>query len=97
MEGLALTIRSTTRFYGVRPFTQLFLCNIDSQCKSITVEQLLVELKAGGISREHEEDVQRELRHIKKLDILDFLTYLPLFVLIHNSVISNPLNDSRTI
>ncbi|XP_069483874.1 uncharacterized protein [Ambystoma mexicanum] len=73
---------------------QLFLCNLDSQCKSMTVEQLLVELKAGGISREHEEDVRRELRHIKKLDILDFMTYLPLFILIHKSVISNPLNDS---
>ncbi|MEE6480094.1 hypothetical protein FKM82_012456 [Ascaphus truei] len=76
---------------------QLFLCNIDSESKSITVDQLLVELKAGGVSREHEETVQRELSNIKKLDILDFLTYLPLFVLIHNSVISNPLDDSRKI
>ncbi|XP_056430516.1 uncharacterized protein LOC130369371 isoform X2 [Hyla sarda] len=76
---------------------QLFLCNIDAESKSISVEQLLVELKAGGISREHEEAAQLELSHIKKLDILDFLTYLPLFVLIHNSVISNPLDDSRNI
>ncbi|XP_044133228.1 uncharacterized protein LOC122925946 isoform X1 [Bufo gargarizans] len=76
---------------------QLFLCNIDAESKSISVEQLLVELKAGGISREHEEAAQLELSHIKKLDILDFLTYLPLFVLIHNSVISNPLDDSRKI
>ncbi|XP_075062079.1 uncharacterized protein LOC142150791 [Mixophyes fleayi] len=76
---------------------QLFLCNIDAESKSISVEQLLVELKAGGISREHEEAAQLELSHIKKLDILDFLTYLPLFVLIHNSVIANPLDDSRKI
>ncbi|KAM5171222.1 uncharacterized protein ACMZJ9_003966 [Mantella aurantiaca] len=76
---------------------QLFLCNIDAESKSISVQQLLVELKAGGISREHEEAAQLQLSHIKKLDILDFLTYLPLFVLIHNSVISNPLDDSRTI
>ncbi|KAM4748831.1 uncharacterized protein WCC33_006230 [Rhinophrynus dorsalis] len=76
---------------------QLFLCNIDSESKSISVGQLLVELKAGGISQEHEEAVQLELQHIKRLDILDFLTYLPLFVLIHNSVIFNPLDDSRTI
>ncbi|KAM9311624.1 uncharacterized protein PAF06_009460 [Gastrophryne carolinensis] len=76
---------------------QLFLCNIDVESKSITVEQLLVELKAGGISREHEEAAQLQLSHIKKLDILDFLTYLPLFVLIHNSVISNPLDDSQKI
>ncbi|XP_072257249.1 uncharacterized protein [Pyxicephalus adspersus] len=76
---------------------QLFLCNIDAETKSISVEQLLVELKAGGISREHEEAAQLQLSNIKKLDILDFLTYLPLFVLIHNSVISNPLDDSRKI
>ncbi|XP_053321289.1 uncharacterized protein LOC128492675 [Spea bombifrons] len=76
---------------------QLFLCNIDEESKIINVGQLLVELKAGGISQEHEEAAQLQLRHIKKLDILDFLTYLPLFVLIHNSVISNPLDDSRTI
>ncbi|XP_029455542.1 uncharacterized protein LOC115090504 isoform X2 [Rhinatrema bivittatum] len=76
---------------------QLFLCNIDSQSKCITVQQFLVELKAGGVSKEHEEAVQKELRHVKTLDILDFLTYLPLFVLIHNSVIANPLDDTRTI
>lgn len=78
-------------------FQQLFLWNIDSQSCSFTVDQFLVELKAGGISEEHEAAVQRELKHIKKLDVLDFLTYLPLFVLIHNSVIANPLDDSRTI
>ncbi|XP_019370903.1 PREDICTED: uncharacterized protein LOC109296123 [Gavialis gangeticus] len=76
---------------------QLFLWNIDSQSCSFTVDQFLVELKAGGISEEHEAAVQRELQHIQKLDVLDFLTYLPLFVLIHNSVIANPLDDSRTI
>ncbi|XP_041442209.1 uncharacterized protein LOC121401483 [Xenopus laevis] len=75
---------------------QLFLCNIDLENK-ISVAQLLVELKAGGISQQHEEAIQMELQHIKRLDILDFLTYLPLFVLIHKSVISNPLDDSRTI
>ncbi|RXM30185.1 hypothetical protein EOD39_2030 [Acipenser ruthenus] len=78
-------------------YRQLFLCNIDSQSNSISVDQLVLELKAGGISEEHEEAVCRELKHIQSLDLLDFLTYLPLFVLIHNSVISNPLDDSRTL
>ncbi|XP_066561588.1 uncharacterized protein LOC136750424 [Amia ocellicauda] len=76
---------------------QLFLCNIDSQANTISAEQLLVELKAGGIREEHEEAVRRELRHMQSLDLLDFLMYLPLFVLIHNSVISNPLDDSKTL
>nr|XP_025034725.1 uncharacterized protein LOC102445632 [Pelodiscus sinensis] len=82
------------KMYNAR---QLFLCNIGSHSSSITVDQLLVELKAGGISEEHKKAVQRELRHIQELDLLDFLTYLPLFILIHNSVVANPLDDSRTI
>ncbi|XP_067855357.1 uncharacterized protein [Heptranchias perlo] len=76
---------------------QLFLCNMDPESNTISVQQFLVELKAGGISRVHEEEVRKELRHTKALDLLDFLTYLPLFVLIHNSVVSNPLDDSRAL
>ncbi|XP_067906237.1 uncharacterized protein [Heterodontus francisci] len=76
---------------------QLFLCNLESESTTISVQQFLVELKAGGISRVHEEEVRKELQHTRALDLLDFLTYLPLFVLIHNSVVSNPLDDSRTL
>uniref|UniRef100_UPI00398ED20D uncharacterized protein isoform X1 n=2 Tax=Pristiophorus japonicus TaxID=55135 RepID=UPI00398ED20D len=76
---------------------QLFLCNLESESTTISVQQFLVELKAGGISRVHEEKVRKELRHTRALDLLDFLTYLPLFVLIHKSVVSNPLDDSRTL
>ncbi|XP_078423772.1 uncharacterized protein LOC144696402 [Cetorhinus maximus] len=82
---------------GVDRAKQLFLCNLDSESSTISVQQFLVELKAGGISRVHEEEVRKELQHTKALDLLDFLTYLPLFVLIHNSVVSNPLDDSRTL
>eukprot|EP00063_Salmo_salar_P034009 XP_014008844.1 PREDICTED: mucin-5AC-like isoform X3 [Salmo salar] len=63
----------------------------------ISAEQLLVELKAGGIRPEQEEAIKQELRHISSLDLLDFLAYLPLFVLIHNSVIANPLDDSSNL
>ncbi|XP_048464014.1 uncharacterized protein LOC125485406 isoform X2 [Rhincodon typus] len=76
---------------------QLFLCNLETESTTISVQQFLVELKAGGISRIHEEEVRRELQHTKALDLLDFLTYLPLFVLIHNSVITNPLDDSQKL
>ncbi|XP_072340865.1 uncharacterized protein [Scyliorhinus torazame] len=76
---------------------QLFLCNLESESTTISIQQFLVELKAGGISRVHEEEVRKELQYKKALDLLDFLTYLPLFVLIHNSVVSNPLDDSRTL
>ncbi|KAL0195979.1 hypothetical protein M9458_009551, partial [Cirrhinus mrigala] len=52
-------------------------------------EQLLVELKAGGIRPEHEA--------LRSLDLLDFLAHLPLFILIHNSVIANPFDDSSNL
>nr|XP_046235015.1 uncharacterized protein LOC124053670 isoform X2 [Scatophagus argus] len=60
----------------------------------ISAEQLLLELKAGGIHLEQEAAVRLELQHIPPLDLLDFLAYLPLFMLIHKSVVSNPLDDS---
>ncbi|XP_048886881.1 uncharacterized protein LOC125751726 isoform X2 [Brienomyrus brachyistius] len=76
---------------------KLFLFLVEAQGGSISVDQLLVELKAGGISQDHEEAVRAELRHVHSFDLLDFLAHLPLFVLIHNSVVSNPLDESRNL
>ncbi|XP_049422781.1 uncharacterized protein LOC125882878 isoform X1 [Epinephelus fuscoguttatus] len=63
----------------------------------ISAEQLLLELKAGGIHLEQEAAIRLELQHMPPLDLLDFLAYLPLFMLIHKSVIANPLNDSSNL
>ncbi|XP_038131651.1 uncharacterized protein LOC119776999 [Cyprinodon tularosa] len=60
----------------------------------ISREQLFLELKAGGIHMEQEAAIRMELQRIPPLDLLDFLAYLPLFMLIHKSVISNPLDNS---
>ncbi|XP_065807649.1 uncharacterized protein [Labrus bergylta] len=83
---------------------QLFLFLLDEQRGDsaaqqgfISAEQLLLELKAGGIQLEHEAAVRLELQHIPPLDLLDFLAYLPLFMLIHKSVISNPLDSSGNL
>ncbi|KAI5093927.1 hypothetical protein C0J45_15651 [Silurus meridionalis] len=83
---------------------KLFLFLLEGQSEGtespqgcISAEQLLVELKAGGIREEHEEEVRRELRSLRSLDLLDFLAHLPLFILIHNSVIANPLDDSSNL
>ncbi|XP_034433795.1 uncharacterized protein LOC117757120 isoform X2 [Hippoglossus hippoglossus] len=65
-----------------------------AQQRFISAEQLLLELKAGGIHLEQEPAITLQLQHFPPLDLLDFLAYLPLFMLIHNSVISNPLDDS---
>ncbi|XP_067284344.1 uncharacterized protein [Pseudorasbora parva] len=83
---------------------QLFLFLLEAQTGGavppegrIEAEQLLVELKAGGIRPEHEASVRRELRNLRSLDLLDFLAHLPLFILIHNSVIANPFDDSNNL
>nr|XP_054595771.1 uncharacterized protein LOC107386787 isoform X1 [Nothobranchius furzeri] len=80
---------------------QLFLFLLEEQLEDsggaqqgfISGEQLLLELRAGGIQLEQEVAIRLELQHIPPLDLLDFLAYLPLFMLIHKSVISNPLED----
>ncbi|XP_072309771.1 uncharacterized protein [Eucyclogobius newberryi] len=64
-----------------------------SQQMYISPEQVILELKAGGICLEQEAVMRMEIQHIPPLDLLDFLAYLPLFMLIHKSVIANPLED----
>ncbi|XP_043093884.1 uncharacterized protein LOC122343470 isoform X2 [Puntigrus tetrazona] len=83
---------------------KLFLFLLEAQTGGAVVpegcigaEQLLVELKAGGIRPEHEASVRQELRSLRSLDLLDFLAHLPLFILIHNSVVANPFDDSSNL
>ncbi|XP_061618446.1 uncharacterized protein LOC133472104 isoform X2 [Phyllopteryx taeniolatus] len=63
----------------------------------ISAEQLLLELKAGGVRPEREAAIARELRNLPPLDLLDFLAYLPLFTLIHASVVADPLDDASQL
>ncbi|XP_052810083.1 DNA ligase 1-like isoform X8 [Mya arenaria] len=75
----------------------LWECNVDKETNSIPIDQLCVDLRAGGVSLEHELEVREKLSHLHALDLLDFLTYVPLFITIHEAVVRNPLDDSRTI
>ena len=56
------------------------------------MDQLLIELRAGGVSLEHQQECEEILGPKGPLDMLDFLTYLPLFILMHDSVVGNPLD-----
>nr|XP_043876578.1 uncharacterized protein LOC122766049 isoform X1 [Solea senegalensis] len=105
MDDFMRSLISSTDFRSleVRLFKakQLFLFLLEEQRGDagpqqgfISAEQLLLELKAGGIRLEQEAAVRLELQRFPPLDLLDFLAYLPLFMLIHKSVISNPLDDS---
>lgn len=78
------------------PFFQtLWECSVDAETKTLSLDDLCVELRAGGVSYEHEEHVREKLQHLRRLDLLDFLTYVPLFIMIHESVVENPLDDRR--
>ncbi|XP_016889459.1 uncharacterized protein LOC103382581 [Cynoglossus semilaevis] len=108
MDDFMRSLISSTDFRSleVRLFKakQLFLFLLEEQRGDsatpqrgfISAEQLLLELKAGGIRLEQEASVRLELQRLPPLDLLDFLAYLPLFMLIHKSVIANPLDDSCT-
>ncbi|XP_052087544.1 trichohyalin-like isoform X5 [Mytilus californianus] len=74
---------------------KLWECNVDPDTNKISIDQLCIELRAGGISQKHEIEVREKLGHLKALDLLDFLTYIPLFILIHESVVDNPFDDRR--
>ena len=62
---------------------------------TISIEQLLLELQAGNISRENRELVEGKLRHKVSLDFLDFLIYLPLFLYTHDNILKQPLDLSK--
>ncbi|XP_063403065.1 serine/arginine-rich splicing factor 4-like isoform X9 [Mytilus trossulus] len=74
---------------------KLWECNVDPDTNKISLDQLCIELRAGGISQKHEIEVREKLGHLKALDLLDFLTYIPLFILIHESVVDNPFDERR--
>lgn len=73
----------------------LWEANVDAATKKLPIDNLCVELRAGGVGAVHEQEVRDKLGHLVALDLLDFLTYMPLFIMLHQSVIANPLDDSR--
>ena len=73
----------------------LWECNVDPEINKIPIEQLCVELKAGGVANENIEEVKKKLGYLKALDLLDFMTYIPLFIMIHESVVDNPFDDTQ--
>ncbi|XP_075929148.1 uncharacterized protein LOC116958074 isoform X2 [Petromyzon marinus] len=60
----------------------LFECNVEAHTRRIQPAQLALELRAGGVSGGPQD---------RSLDLLDFLSFLPLFVRIHGSVLARPL------
>lgn len=65
----------------------------------ILAEDIGLELKAGGVSQRNEDSVMQHFRDqgIEELSFLDYLSYIPLFVFIHDNILSNPLSTHRSL
>ena len=73
----------------------LWECNVDRDLNKIPLDQLCLDLRAGGVSNENIDEVREKLSHLEALDLLDFMTYIPLFIMVHEHVVDNPLNQER--
>ncbi|XP_075251578.1 uncharacterized protein LOC142344018 isoform X2 [Convolutriloba macropyga] len=64
---------------------------------TVSAKTLAVELAAGGITSEHADQVIDKFCREKRgqVEFLDFLTYMPLFVEIHEHIKANPLTLTR--
>ncbi|XP_022791959.1 uncharacterized protein LOC111331165 isoform X2 [Stylophora pistillata] len=70
---------------------RLFLCYVDEATKTISLEELMLGLTAGGLSDDQKEQTMKILGKTACLDYLDFLTYIPLFIHIHDHILQDPL------
>ena len=64
---------------------------------TIPINSLCVELQAGGLTAEHLSFVTDKFNTTQKgyVEYMDFLTYVPLFVELHDRIVSNPLSTER--
>jgi hypothetical protein len=67
-----------------------FLVNEDT--KLIKVDDLLIEMKAGGVSTEHIKHASEKFSGSPTFDLLDYLAYCPLFVAMHEKIVRNPFD-----
>eukprot|EP00117_Sycon_ciliatum_P006804 scpid24567/ scgid10177/ len=73
------------------------LADMEHRGGVVTTGNLAIELTAGGLTPEHVSLVTNHLNREKKglVEFLDYLTYVPLFLEIHGSIVSNPLDQNR--
>lgn len=72
-------------------FQRLFLCYVDEEKKIISLEELMLGLTAGGLTADQKEQTLKILGRTASLDFLDFLTYIPLFIHIHDHILQDPV------
>ncbi len=50
----------------------------------------MIEFEAGGVTKEHIEFARNKFSD-KSFEISDYITYIPLFLTIHNRIVKDPL------
>ena len=70
---------------------------VDPQSRTICIEDLMVEFEAGGVTNEHVQFARMKFAHKASFDLLDYLSYIPLFIYMHDRIISNPLDQLQDI
>lgn len=70
---------------------------VDKQTRTINISELMVEFEAGGVTEEHVEYARSKFASRSHFDLLDYLTYIPLFVYIHDRIVQNPFDKSKDI
>jgi hypothetical protein len=84
------------KLFKVKNLWKIF---VDDATNKISVKNILVEFSAGGVTDGHVEYARKKFSDRLNFDFLDFLTYLPLFIFMHDRIVSNPLErpDQRNI
>lgn len=74
----------------------MFYQNVQSDRDSnyITAESLLIELIAGGLSKDQQNFIMDRMlpNNFREISFLDYLAYIPLFLSMHDNMCDNPLD-----
>jgi hypothetical protein len=70
---------------------------VDNRTKTINIAELLIEFEAGGVTREHIDYAREKFKEKESFDLLDYLTYIPLFLFIHDRIVVNPFDKRSDI
>jgi len=76
-------------YHGKRLFQRLVDNDLD---ETMSIDCLLFEIEAGLLSKFDNKQIRKELSKFSHFNILDFLTYLPLFTYIHDHIVHQPFN-----
>lgn len=70
---------------------------VEAETKRVKVKDLMIEMKAGNVTNEHIQYAEDKFSGKLSFDILDYLTYIPLFIHIHEKIVLDPFNKKDFI